>query len=101
MQWPEEQGQGSIAEIYTCMNCDMIKISNGVLKRGKNLTMVEITEKIAEAAGKPRGHYPSIRTIDAIQISAAIDAGAEAFLTNDKKLKQIKEIKILVLAEYL
>jgi predicted nucleic acid-binding protein len=31
----------------------------------------------------------------AIQISSAIDVGADVFITNDKKLKQIKEIKIL------
>jgi predicted nucleic acid-binding protein len=71
------------------------------LKYGKNLTMVEITERIAEAAGKLRGHYSYLRTIDAIQLSAAIDVGAEAFITNDKKLNQIKDIKVIVLSDYL
>jgi len=33
--------------------------------------------------------------------SAALDAGAEAFLTNDKKLSKIMEVKILVLKDYL
>jgi predicted nucleic acid-binding protein len=71
------------------------------LKYGKNLTMIEISEKIAESAGKLRGCYPFLKSIDAIQISAAIDVGADAFLTNDIKLKQIKEIKVLVLKDYL
>lgn len=71
------------------------------LKHGKNLTMIEISENIAESAGKLRGRYPFLRTVDAIQISAAIDVGADAFFTNDKRLKQIKEIKVLVLAAYL
>ncbi len=71
------------------------------LKHGKNLVVLEISEAIAERAGKLRGHYPYLRTIDAIQIASAIDAGADAFLTNDKKLKQIKDIKVLVLADYL
>jgi len=71
------------------------------LKHGKNLTVIEISEGIAEAAGKLRGRYTFLKSIDAIQISAAIDAGADAFLTNDRKLKQIEEIKVLVLAEYL
>jgi len=31
----------------------------------------------------------------------AIDVGADAFLTNDKKLKQIEKIKVLVLKDYL
>jgi predicted nucleic acid-binding protein len=71
------------------------------LKHGKNLTMIEISEKIAESAGKLRGRYSFLRAIDAIQISAAINVGADAFLTNDTKLKQIKEIKVLVLKDFL
>ncbi len=71
------------------------------LKRGKNLSLIEISASIAERGGKLRGGYSNLRTIDAIQISVAIDVGADAFLTNDKKLKQIKEIKVLVLKDYL
>lgn len=71
------------------------------LKRGKNLSLIEISAGIAERAGRLRGQYSDLRTIDAIQISAAIDVGADAFLTNDKKLKQIKEIKVLILKDYL
>jgi len=50
---------------------------------------------IAERAGKLRGQYSYLRAIDAIQISVAIDVGADAFLTNDKKLKQIREINVI------
>ncbi len=71
------------------------------LKYGRNFSLVEISAGIAERAGRLRGQYPDLRTIDAIQISTAIDVGAETFLTNDKKLKQIKEIKVLVLKDYL
>jgi predicted nucleic acid-binding protein len=39
--------------------------------------------------------------VDAVQIAAALDAEADAFLTNDKKLSGIKEIRILVLNDYL
>jgi predicted nucleic acid-binding protein len=39
--------------------------------------------------------------VDAVQIAAALDVGADAFLTNDKKLSAIKEIKILVLNDYI
>jgi len=71
------------------------------LKHGKNLTMIEISERIAEAAGRLRGRYPFLRALDAIQISGCIDVGADVFLTNDDKLKQVKEIKVLVLKDYL
>jgi len=71
------------------------------LKHGKNFSLIEISTRIAERAGRLRGQYSDIRTVDAIQISTAIDVGADVFLTNDKKLKQIKEIKVMVLKDYL
>jgi predicted nucleic acid-binding protein len=71
------------------------------LKRAKNLAMVEISESIAESAGRLRGLHPFLKTVDAIQIAASLDVGADAFITNDKKLKQIKEIKVLILEDYL
>ncbi|MBI3351128.1 MAG: PIN domain-containing protein [Nitrospirae bacterium] len=71
------------------------------LKHGKNLTLIEISTNIAENAGVLRGKYSYLRTIDAIQLAAAIQNGIDAFLTNDKKLKSIKEINVLVLKDYL
>lgn len=71
------------------------------LKHGKQLTMIEISEGIAESAGKLRGRYPVLKTVDALQIAAALEIGSEAFLTNDVKLKQIADIKVLVLKDYL
>jgi len=71
------------------------------LKNGSNLTLLPVTETIGESAGVLRGKYPHLKTVDAVQIAAALDAEAEAFLTNDKKLSGIKEIKIIVLNDYL
>lgn len=71
------------------------------LKHGKHLTMVEISEAVAEAAGRLRGRYPFLKTIDALQLSSALDIGTDAFLTNDVRLKQIRELKILILKDYL
>jgi predicted nucleic acid-binding protein len=71
------------------------------LKHGRNLIMIEISERIAEAAGKLRGRYPFLKTVDAIQLATALDLGAEAFLTNDEKLGKFKELKVLVLKDYM
>lgn len=71
------------------------------LKHGKGLKVMEISAGIAEAAGKLRGRYPFLRTVDALQIAAALDIRAGAFLTNDVKLKQIGDIRILVLKDFL
>lgn len=71
------------------------------LKHGRNLTLLEVTLSIAERAGRLRGRYKDIKTIDSLQIATAIDVGADAFLTNDKKLKKIEELKVIVLKDYL
>jgi predicted nucleic acid-binding protein len=71
------------------------------LRSGPNLDLITIGETISESAGKLRGKHPYLKTVDAIQISAALDAEADAFLTNDKKLSGIKEIRMILLSDYL
>jgi len=71
------------------------------LRKGKNLHLIEISADIAEKAGQLRGKYPVLRALDAVQLSTAIEMEVDAFLTNDNKLKRIKEVKVLVLKDYL
>jgi predicted nucleic acid-binding protein len=71
------------------------------LTAGQYITMMEITSGIAQSAGAFRGRYPFLRTMDAIQIAASLDAEADAFITNDAKLKRVSEIEVVVLKEYL
>ena len=82
-------------------NDELAKKFSNFLKTGKNIKLLEISANIAELAGNLRGRYPSLKAMDAIQIAVSIDAGADAFLTNDVKLKQIKALKVIVLKEYL
>lgn len=71
------------------------------LKTGKNIKLLDISSDIAELAGNLLGQYTSLRAMDAIQIAVSINAGADAFITNDVKLRQIEELKVIVLKEYL
>ncbi|MEO0107364.1 MAG: PIN domain-containing protein [candidate division WOR-3 bacterium] len=71
------------------------------LRQGKNIYLVEINSVIAEKAGRLRGKYLSIKTIDAIQLAVALSVDAGVFLSNDENLKQVKEIKVLILKDYL
>ena len=87
---PVETGNDKLAEKFRTY-----------LKNGPNLTILPITETIGESAGILRGKYSHLKTVDAVQIATALEAEADAFLTNDKKLTGIKEIKILVLSNYL
>jgi predicted nucleic acid-binding protein len=82
-------------------NTKLVGMFLELLKFGRNITLLEISESIAERAGRLRGKYPHLKTIDAIQIATAIDVEADAFLTNDKNLKRIEEAKVLILEDYL
>jgi predicted nucleic acid-binding protein len=58
------------------------------------LMTLEVSNAIAEQAAGLRAAH-NIRTPDAIQISAALNAGATHFFTNDIKLPEIPSIQIL------
>ncbi len=66
-----------------------------ILLNSRLMTM-EVSNTIAEQAAQLRAAH-NIRTPDAIQISAALDAGATHFFTNDIRLPEIPSIQILSL----
>ncbi len=82
-------------------NTKLVGMFLELLKFGRNITLLEISESIAERAGRLRGKYPHLKTIDAIQIATAIDVEADAFLTNNKSLRKIEEARVLILEDYL
>lgn len=71
-----------------------------LLLHSRNFELLPIDENVAEQAAELRSRY-TIRTPDALQVSAALSAGCQAFVTNDKRLKSISELNILVLDELL
>ncbi|MBU2622102.1 MAG: PIN domain-containing protein [Proteobacteria bacterium] len=60
------------------------------------LMTLEVSNTIAEQAAQLRATH-NIRTPDAIQISAALNAGASHFFTNDVRLPAISSIQIISL----
>jgi predicted nucleic acid-binding protein len=58
-----------------------------------------VAEKAAELRAKYSGNGLKIRTPDAIQIATGLLNEADIFLTNDKQLKQVSEIEVIVLDE--
>ncbi len=71
------------------------------LRYSSSIRLLEVTASIAETAGRLRGKYPFLRTMDALQIAVAQNISADAFITNDTNLKKIDEIKTIVLKDYL
>ena len=58
-----------------------------------------INEPIASRSAQIRVKYNGIKLADSLQLAAAIESDCNLFLTNDKQLKQISEIKILLVED--
>ena len=62
-----------------------------------NIEIVDIDSKIAEQGAKIRGQYKNFKAMDALQIAAAIVSGCDMFFTNDKQLRQEKELPCMTM----
>jgi len=69
-----------------------------LLLDSENLSLLDVNAAIADSAADLRARY-NLRTPDAIQIATALAAGCEAFLTNDRDLRRVQALSILVLDE--
>lgn len=69
---------------------------NDILFDTEGLSMVSLSPAIAEEAARLRASY-TIRTPDSIQMATAIVEKASFFLTNDKQLPSLPNMKILLL----
>jgi predicted nucleic acid-binding protein len=59
-----------------------------------------ITLPVADTAAKLRSKYHGLKALDALQIAAAIYSGCDRVVTNDKQLKQIEEIRVMLIGEW-
>ena len=64
-----------------------------------NMEMIEISQEIANKASQIRAEYKGFKAMDAIQLATACIMGCDLFLTNDKQLRQFKEIKCITVDE--
>lgn len=67
-----------------------------LLFNGANFQLLPLTSAIAERAAEIRAKY-NLRTPDALQIATALENSCDAFLCNDKDLKRVAELQILIL----
>ncbi len=68
------------------------------LRRFPNLELVDISVDMAYRAGQMRARY-RLRTMDALQVSSVLEAGATGFITNDRRLQRIQDLDVLILAD--
>jgi predicted nucleic acid-binding protein len=72
-----------------------------VLVHFPNLTIVDVDRNVARAAAQLRAKY-KVSPPDALQVAASVSFGANAFLTNDKRLSKLEDvIDVIVLDDYL
>lgn len=65
------------------------------------ILVVEIDKVIAKKAALLRSEYRGFKGMDALQLGAAIETKCDVFLTNDKQLRQVSQIKSVTLEEFL
>lgn len=66
-----------------------------ILLHSRRFTLLEINQAIAEKAAALRAKY-NLRTADALQMAAALHTDCDTFLTNDKGLLRVDDLKILL-----
>lgn len=81
-------------------NNELVVTYENLLTGSENLILVDIDRHVGVESARLRAKY-NIRTPDAIQLSAGLSNGAKVFITNDANLKKIKEIKVVVLDDFI
>jgi predicted nucleic acid-binding protein len=81
---------------------DRIRVFEQFIQSLPNTDLIPPTYSIAKEAARLRAKY-AVRTPDALLISTAISEKAEAFLTNDSRLRSLKAegLSILILDDFL
>lgn len=71
-----------------------------LLLNNRSLDIIPVDVQVAQTAAELRAQY-NVRLPDALQLAAAIIAKCEAFVTNDRALRHVTAIPVLVLDDFL
>lgn len=85
---PERQGRQDLVETY-----------ERALLNSEQVHTLSVDGILARRAVHLRARY-DIHVPDAIQIAAAVEAGASLFVTNDRRLTNVEEIEVLLLDDH-
>ena len=66
-----------------------------------HIPVLSINLEIATRAAQIRAAYKDFKSLDALQLASACVYGCDAFLTNDKQLRQFREIHCLTIDDWL
>ncbi len=75
---------------------DLVQDYRDILLHSREFACLPLTVDMADRAADLRARY-NLKTPDALQLAAAIEANCDAFLTNNLGLKRVTELRELVL----
>lgn len=103
---PQVQGITSIITlIEACVlpqrqgRLDLVQAYERALLHSQQIRTLPVDAALARRAVALRAQY-GVRVPDALQIAAAIEAGATLFVTNDRRLAKVQDIDVLLLDDY-
>lgn len=65
-----------------------------------DIDLHEIDVDIARKAAQIRAEYRDFKAMDSLQLAVAVCTGCDMFLTNDKQLRQFREVKCVTVEEW-
>jgi len=89
MVQPLKQGRFDLAKKYR-----QLMVGSGCME------LLPVDQGVAEEGAAIRAKY-NFRTPDAIQLATSVQCKADAFITNDSKLRQFDQLDVLVLEDCL
>ena len=75
---------------------DLQQMYRELLLNSTNFHTVPVNTNVAENAARIRATY-GLRLPDAIQIAFALDSGCQAIVCNDRSMRRVRELEVLVL----
>ncbi len=86
---PLQAGVVSLARQYRAM-----------VTRFPNLVTLDVDISVAQRAAALRAVH-GLRTPDALHLACCLEGGATAFVTNDKRLRKVTELEVVVLGDFI
>ena len=81
-------------------NAELAQSYEDLLTDSRGLRLAAIDMEQIRGAARLRAAWPSLRTPDGLQLTAALLGGCSAFVTNDRRLPAIPGLKIHQLKDY-
>ncbi len=84
---------------YRAGNHVLAERYEALLTRSRGVRLIDMTRDLLRHPAQLRAAF-GIRTPDALQVAAALTAGCAAFITSDRRLPVVPNLRIIQLAAY-